>query len=310
MLPQNEQPGGERARFALISVPIWYGAGKRGTELCPPAFKKFGLDEKLRMQGVKVVGWYQVDPDTVKSADSGLGKVKYEEEIFYTQKSVFRLLRGFVEQEIIPVVLGGDHTISIASVAAQAAYAEGARKVGIIWIDAHGDVHTPDTTPSGNVHGMPLAILLGEGSERLMDVGGEYCAKIYPRNVIHIGSNNLEKEEADFFMTHKIPLFPQSGIASDESFARACHAISALGKSAERIVLSIDMDAFDETIAPGVHARNKNGIKRERAIELFDYIKSHCRIVGIDIAEIVPRKDRGHKTIELAYNFLVRLLAP
>jgi arginase len=293
----------------LVSIPEWRGAGRRGTELAPEAFKKFGLQEKLQAAGVGVSGSYQVDLSNAGSEYKEEKGVKYESEIADMVRSSFFLLRRLIYGGNVIVVLGGDHTVSFASVAAQVGYAEEyAMKTGLIWIDAHGDVHTPDTTPSGNVHGMPLATLLGHGSKKFSRIGGKFFMKMSPGNVVHIGANNLEREEAEFFEKHKIPLFLGSEIATDEGFARACDAITDLGKKVERVVVSIDMDGFDETIAPAVHARNKNGITRERAMALLGHIKSHCNVVGIDITEIVPRKDRARKTVELAYDFLLRLL--
>jgi arginase len=299
-------------KIAIVSIPEWRGAGRRGTETAPKAFERFGLEKKLQAKGVKIaVSWYQINSPVSQHECTGEKDVKYETEIADSLQHSFLLLRQLIAKGITPVVLGGDHTVSIASVAAQLAYAgNNASKVGLIWIDAHGDVHTPDSSPSGHIHGMPLAILLGHGSKKFLRIGEEFFMKMDPCDVIHIGGNNLEDEEVEFFAKQRIPFFPKNELDTDAGFARAFDAITDLGKSVNRVVVSIDMDAFDKTIAPGVHARNKNGITRERAIALFDHIKSHCHVAGIDIAEIVPRKDRAHKTVELAYDFLLRLLLP
>lgn len=303
----DSAPSGNGKRFIFVSVPTWYGAGKRGTEYGPAAFKKFGLEEKLRLQGLKMTGWCQVDPEPIRSANSSA--LNYESEIAFTERGVFRIVNGLLLQGYTPIILGGDHTVSIGSISAHAIHAGAARKVGVIWIDAHGDVHTPDTSLSKHIHGMPLAVLLGHGSKKLIATGEGFHPKVFPYNIVHIGGNNFEDEEIKFFAQHQIPVFSGVEISTDEGFTRACTAITKLGGRIPQIVVSIDMDAFDETIAPGVHARNKNGITREKAIALFDHIKAHCHVAGIDIAEIVPQKDRGHKTIELAYDFLLRLLA-
>lgn len=291
--------------IVIVSIPEWVGAGRHGTELAPKAFEKFGLRKKLQAGGVEIAGSYQVDLSRLQHEYKEAEGMKYVGEIIDTLKNSFFLLRRFAGDENVLVVLGGDHTVSIASVMAQVEYA--GNNVGVIWIDAHGDVHTPETTPSGNIHGMPLAVLLGHGNAELVHICGR---AVLSRNVVHIGANNLEPEEVEFFAKHQIPCFSQKELNTDAGFTHACYAITQLGKMVKRVVVSIDMDAFDETIAPGVHARNKNGITREKALALFDHIKSHCNVVGIDIAEVVPRKDRRHKTIELAYDFLVRLLTP
>jgi arginase len=296
--------------IVLVSIPEWRGAGRRGTELTPKAFEKFGLIKKLQGAGVKIGAWYQGNLDTKGEYTETKG-IKHEAAIVDTLQNSFFLLRCLIEEENVLVVLGGDHTISVASIAAQIAHAgNDSSKVGVIWIDAHGDVHTPETTPSGNIHGMPLAVALGYGTVELTQIGGRYLRAMRPGNVVHLGANNLEPEEGMFFTKHHIPFFPQKELDTDAGFAHACCAITQLGKRVGRIVVSIDMDGLDETIAPGVHARNKNGITREKALALLDHIKSHCNVVGIDIAEIVTQKDKGHKTVELAYDFLLRLLIP
>lgn len=292
-------------KICIVSIPEWRGAGRHGTERAPEAFEKFGLREKLEARGVEIVGSYQVNPIRFPHKNKETANIKYEAEIVDTVRSSFSLLRHFTGGGNVLVVLGGDHTVSIASVAAQVGCA--GNDVGVVWIDAHGDVHTPETTPSGNVHGMPLAVLLGYGSTEFTNTFGR---GVLPRNVVHIGANNLEPEEVEFFTKHKIPFFPQEELNTDIGFARMLQALVDLGKKAKSIIVSVDMDAFEETLAPGVHARNKNGIRKEKALAIFDCIKSHCRVVGVDIAEIVPHKDRGHKTVELAYDFLVQLLVP
>jgi arginase len=307
--PQNNSAAANDKIFALVSVPLWYGAGKPGTEHGPSALKDFGLDEKLRTQGIRNVGWYQVESERIKSSESA--KSNYETEVLYTLKNVFRMVMGLLTQGYKPIVIGGDHSVSIGSIAAQAIFAGAGRKVGVIWIDAHGDVHTPETSPSGHIHGMPLAVLLGYGNEKFIDIGGLFGVKTYYRNVVHIGGNSLEDAEIDFFAKHKIPFFSKKEIDTGDGFARACKAISDLAAQVETIVISVDMDAFDKKDAPGVHFQNDDGIEREKALTLFMHIKAHCRdIGGVDIAEIVPDNDVENKTILFAHDILVRLLAP
>lgn len=300
--------GGDKT-FVLIAVPTWYGAGKMGTETAPEAFKSFCLDEKFRAKGIKNIGWFDVVPEGIKQG-RGSVKARYEEEIFYMQRKLYLQARGFLMLRKIPIVFGGSHEISIGSIAGQAIHAGGAPKIGIIWIDAHMDAHTPDTSPSGNIHGMPLAVLLGHGSVRLKDVGGQFQTKAYPHNIVHIGANSWEPAEMEFFIKNRIPFFPQKEICTDEGFARMCAAITALSTRVEKIVVSIDTDAFDKSIAPGVHLQNENGISEERAYALARHIRTCPNIGGIDVAEVVPGKDPAGKTIEFMYKFLVELLVP
>jgi arginase len=297
--------------FAFVGVPTWYGAGKLGTEYGPAVLKEFCLEDKLREQGVKNIGWCQVEPEKVKSKESKCGAMKYASEICYTQKNVFRMVKGLLMQGYKPIVVGGDHTISIGSVSAHSIFSGAARKIGVIWIDAHLDAHTPETSPSGNVHGMPLAVLLGHGSDMFTYIGGEFRTKVYAKNVVHIGANSMEEAEERFFAEQRVQFFPKKKIDTDEGFTEMLTAIADLSSRVETIILSIDLDGFDKKDAPGVHLRNRKGISREQARTIFTHIKTNCpNIGGIDIAEIVQRKDKENKTVLLVYDILTWLLVP
>lgn len=291
----------------MIAVPTWYGAGKTGTERAPEAFEKFDVAGKLRAQGIKNRGWVAIVPEGVKTG--GSEKARYEREIFYTQRNLYLQVDGFLALGKFPIVFGGSHDISIGSIAVQAKYAGGANKLGIIWIDAHLDAHTPETSPSGNIHGMPLAILLGHGSDLLKNVGGQFDRKAYPHNVVHIGANSWEPAEMEFFLKHKIPFFTQAEISTAQGFARMCAAITDLSKRVERIAVSIDADAFDKSIAPGVHLQNDNGISEDQADALAHHIGTCPNIGGIDVAEVVPENDRDDKTVRLMYDLVSKIRA-
>lgn len=295
-------------KYIIIDVPTWYGAGKMGTELAPDAFRKFCLADKLRTKGIKIAGESVALSEDIKGENSK--ENHYEEEIYYTQKNVFRGVAGCLFLGYFPLVIGGPHEISIGSVTAQTTSAGGANKLGIIWIDAHLDAHTPETSPFGNIHGMPLRVLLGEGSERLKGIGGQFDRKAYPRNVVHIGANSWELAEIEFFAKHKIPFFPKTEIDTTEGFARMCAAITDLSARVEVVAVSIDADAFHKTIAPGVHLQNENGISEEMAYALARHIRTCPNIGGIDVAEVVPGNDSEGKTVQFMYNFLSELLAP
>lgn len=306
---KNSVPSDNGKKFVFVSVPIWYGAGKRGTEYGPAALKKFGLEEKLRAQDLKIAGWCQVDPEPIKSADSSL--LNYELEIAFTQRGVFRIVNGLLLQGYIPIVVGGDHTEAIGHIAGQAIHVGAARKIGVIWIDQHFDAHTPETSPSKHIHGMPLAVLLGHGSKKLKDVGGQFDTKVYPQNVVHIGGGSWEPKEMELFIKQRISFFPKKELDTAEGFARMLAAITKLAKKVETIVVTIDMDAFDKKDAPGVHFPYEDGITRVQARALFNHIKTYCpNIGGIDIAELVRRKDKGNKTVSLVYDILTWLLVP
>ncbi len=293
--------------FVLLAVPTWYGAGKMGTETAPEAFKKFQLDEKLRAKGIKNLGWFDVVPEGIKP---GGETTNYEKGVFYTQRNLYLQALGFLRLGKCPLVFGGDHTTAIGSIAAQTAYLGGARKLGLIWIDAHLDAHTLETSDSKHIHGMPLAILSGHGSEKLTSIGGEFLQKVYPQNIIHIGANSWEPAEMEFFLKHKIRFFPQKEVKTDEGFSRMCAAVTELSKNVEAIALSIDADAFDISVAPGVHLPSNPGISEKTAYALARHLKTCPNIGGIDVSEIVPAKDPEGKTIQFMYNFIVELLAP
>ncbi len=304
---QNKPEAVNNRVCALVSVPLWYGAGKRGTEHGPRALKDFELDEKLRLRGIRNTGWCEVVPDRIKSPK--LAKTThYESELVFTLKNVFRMVSGLLFQKYIPLVFGGDHSLSIATIAAQARHLGGVPKIGVIWFDAHGDAHTPETSPTGNIHGMPLAVLLGHGSENLKGIGGEFNLKVYPHNVVHLGGNSVE--EVVFFSKNRVPFFSKKDLDTDEGFAAAKDAIIKLGQRVDVVIVSIDLDGFDKKDAPGVHFQNEDGVPREKAFQLLDCAKANCKIGGVDIVELVRSKDIGGKTVTLVYEVLLALLVP
>ncbi len=202
------------------------------------------------------------------------------------------------------LVLGGDHSLSIGTVAGAAA-AFGSDTVGLVWIDAHGDINTPETTPSGNVHGMPLASLLGIGDSRLAAVGG-FAPKIKRGNLIHIGGNNFDPPEKIIMERAGIRSFDRDALRA-EGLAPVTAAIAELARRVPRVWVSVDLDAIDRTHAPGVSLQNADGLAAGEAIELARRIAKNANVCGADITEYNHANDAGGKTAALAADIAAAL---
>lgn len=200
------------------------------------------------------------------------------------------------------LVLGGDHSISISSIsyaarAVKAKYGSSA-ELGVLWVDAHGDVNTPETTPSGNIHGMSLAALLGYGDSRLTGIGGA-GAKIRPENVAYIGCRDLDPGEKDFIKHHKISCFTMKEVDRYGIGSVCERALDRVSKNTAAFVVSFDFDSCDPSFAPAVGTSVRGGLTLREAFLIFELAAERPNLRGVELIEYAPESDIEGKTAEL-----------
>ncbi len=182
-------------RVHILGAPLDLGAGRRGVDMGPSALRLTQVGARLQALGLEVVDQGNVDVAVAEATRAGDPQSRYLDEVAATCRQVFEHVRRTVADGAIPLTLGGDHSIAVGSVGAvAAAHAERGARIGLLWIDAHADINTPETTPSGNVHGMPLAALLGRGPGALVEIGGA-GPKVAPENVALVGIRALDEAE-------------------------------------------------------------------------------------------------------------------
>ena len=288
------------ATIHLIGVPIDLGAGRRGTDMGPSALRLTTLRSRLTALGHEVSDLGNVDVAIPESCDPGDPHQRYAEPIARACERLAERTRSSAAAGALPLVLGGDHSIAMGSISGVAShYATEGRSAGLIWVDAHGDMNTPESTLSGNVHGMPLAALLGHGPALLTEIGGLTPA-VQPEHTVLIGIRELDAREKAIVRDSRVHAITMADIDRQGIGETAAEAVAVAGRGTAGIYLSLDMDALDPEIAPGVGTPVRGGLTYREAHLLMELAAESGRVIGMDIAEINPSLDRANATAVLA----------
>ena len=276
------------------------GASRRGVDMGPSAIRIAGLRERLRALGWDCEDLGDVPVPIPETRHHGSRHAKYLSEIAETCRSLHRKVLGTVRKGILPVVLGGDHAIACGTVAGVAgAYRTSGRRIGIVWFDAHADLNTPRTSPSGNIHGMPLAVLLGQGPKALTEIGG-FVPKILPRNAALLAQRELDPPERALIRRLGLRCFTMKDI--DARGLRACvlDAIEVASRGTAGFHASFDMDAMDPATAPGVGTPVKGGLSYREAHLAMELLADSGGLKSFELTEVNPVLDRMNETAVLA----------
>jgi arginase len=280
------------ADLHVLGVPMDLGAGRRGVDMGPSAIRLAGLDDTLRSLGHRLTDGGNVDVPLAEATDAGEG-TRYVDAIAAACLRTAERLRA-LPPTTIPIVLGGDHSVALGSLAGAASASPDAGRTALLWIDAHGDLNTPATSPSGNVHGMPLAHLLGHGDARLHDSwgGGQL---VRPEDVVLLGVRSLDEGERQLVRDHGLRVLTMAdvdrrGIAdvAEEALATLAHV--------GRLHVSFDADVLDPTIAPGVGTPVRGGLDYREAHLLMEILAASGRVTSVDLVEINPILDSVNQT--------------
>jgi arginase len=277
-------------------VPLDLGGGRRGVDMGPSAMRIAGIGERLAGIGYLVVDKGDLAapiPETQTERDP---KKKYIREIARVCQKVYQQVYQSLSEGALPIVLGGDHSLAAGSVGASADYsvAQGGT-VGLIWVDAHGDMNTPATTTSGNVHGMPLAALLGPEPAELARIGAR-SPKVRPETTVLIGIRNLDVLEKDRIREAKVHVFTMKDIDRHGIAVVMKRALALAGKGTSGIHVSFDLDVCDPAVAPGVGTPVKGGLDYREAQLVMEMVSDSGRLVGLDLVEVNPILDSQNQT--------------
>jgi arginase len=285
----------------IIGVPMDLGASRRGVDMGPYAVRYTDLRERLERLGhtVEDAGNVAV-PFREDAATGALRGARYLDAITEVCRAVAMETRAAVADRHLPVVLGGDHSLAAGSIAgAAAALAARGERLGVLWLDAHSDLHTPASTRSGNVHGMPLAHLLGYGDDALANVAGVRPA-IRAEDLVLVGARDIDAEERDHIAAWRVPVRTMRAI--DEHGVRAVmeEAIGLASRGTAGLWVSLDLDCLDPDDAPGVGTAVPGGLTVREAHLALEMLADTGRLVGIDLVEVNPVLDERNRTAELA----------
>ncbi|MDA1196095.1 MAG: arginase [Planctomycetota bacterium] len=293
---------------ALISVHMDLGAGRRGVDMGPSAIRVARVSERIAALGrpVEELGSvYTREPETV---EVGAANARYHSEIL----DVCCRLRGLVQEArargSFPVVLGGDHSIAMGSVSGQALHHRSrGEKLGLLWIDAHTDINLPETSPSGNIHGMPVSHLLGRGLPDLASLAGPEPA-VDAAHVAMLGVRSVDRREREIVTETGVRVFTMTEI--DERGLAACvrDALKIVTTGTGGFHLSFDLDGVDPRYAPGVGSPVPGGFTYREAHYICEAAARHGGLVGLDMVELNPTLDARNATAELAVQLILSAL--
>ena len=283
----------------LIGVPMDLGQDSRGVDVGPSALRYAGIAERLRYLGHTVEDLGNI-PTVLQS--SLAADDDYVEPIWSTCSLLYDMVRQTLAQGAFPLVMGGDHSIAIGSIGGATHDAP----KGILWIDAHADFNTPASSPSGNIHGMPLAVLCGSGSDKLINVG-RLGPKLNSEDIAIIALRDLDTEERRILHESKLGIYTMRDI-DERGIGEVTKSALKQLKHCDGLHVSFDVDSIDPFFAPGVGTPVEGGLQPREAHLLMELIAEDGRIESAEIVEINPIIDERNRTAELATSLLVSLL--
>jgi arginase len=280
----------------IIGVSLDLGGNRRGVDMGPSAFRIAGLGERLASLGVPIVDEGDLVAPIPETKSFGDPTKKYVREIARVCERLYKTSLAALEKGGLPLVLGGDHSLAAGSVAATADFTRKQGKpVGLLWVDAHGDMNTPTSSGSGNVHGMPLASLLGPEPSELARIGG-FSPKVLPEHTVLIGIRNLDATEKEIVRNSRVRVFTMKDIDREGIAAVTEQALAIAGSGTGGVHVSFDLDVCDPTIAPGVGTPVKGGLDYREAHMVMEIVADSGLLRALDLVEVNPILDDRNTT--------------
>jgi arginase len=292
-------------KIRIIGVPMDLGASRRGVDMGPSALRVAGLQSRLKQLGRQVEDVGNVAVPQAEEQPFGEKKARYLDEITQTCKGLAEMVRKTLDEDMVPLVLGGDHSIAVGTVAGAAAHFNKlGKRIGVIWLDAHGDMNTPESSPSGNVHGMPLASIMGFGPPELIDLAG-IKPMVQPRNVVLVGIRDLDSKERRFAKESGVHVFTMRDIDERGMREVMAEALRFATDDTAGIAVSLDMDFVDPSDAPGVGTPVRGGVTYREAHLAMEMIADSRAMVSFELVEINPVIDLHNTTALLGVELVL-----
>ena len=288
----------------IIGVPIDLGADRRGVDMGPSAIRYAHLQNKLEDLGYTVNDEGNVEVPIAEMCKITNPKLKYIDCIIPMSRRVSGAVSTSIQAGNFPLVIGGDHSLSIGSVRGAARN----RKIGVIWVDAHADFNTAETTPSGNIHGMSLAVLCGMGDKSLVQLWDEPIPVIDPKKIAIIGARDLDEGEKRNLREAGAMVMGMEQIDRYGMVTCLEKAIERISRDVDGIYLSLDLDSLDPEHAPGVGTPVPAGLTQREAHLACEMIGETGKLIGMDIVEVNPILDIQNRTALLAADFALSAL--
>jgi arginase len=292
-------------KVRIIGVPMDLGQSRRGVDMGPSALRGAGLQTSIKKLGLQVEDIGNLSVKQPEEMPIGEKRAKYMQEIAETCGDVAAAAEKALSEGFLPLVLGGDHSIA-AGVAAGVAnhFRKEKKQIGYLWLDAHGDMNTPESSPSGNVHGMPLAAIMGYGAPELVDLLG-FKPKAEPGNIVIVGARDLDAQERKIVKKSGIHVFTMRDIDERGMREVMADALKYAMDDTAGIAVSLDMDFVDPSDAPGVGTPVRGGVTYREAHLAMEMIADTESMVSLEVVEINPILDEHNRTALLGVELVL-----
>jgi arginase len=292
-------------RIRIIGVPMDLGQSRRGVDMGPSALRVAGLQARLKHLGRQVEDIGNLPVKQPEEQHYGEKNAKYLDEIAETCKGLADMVCKTLDEDMVPLVLGGDHSIALGTAAGGAMhFNKKSKRIGMIWLDAHGDMNTPETSPSGNIHGMPLAAIMGYGPPELIEMGG-INPMVQPRNVVLVGIRDLDSKERRLVRDSGVHIFTMRDIDERGMREVMSEALRFAGDDTAGTAVSLDMDFVDPTDAPGVGTPVRGGVTYREAHLALEMIADSKSMISFELVEINPVIDLHNTTATLGVELVL-----
>jgi arginase len=295
-------------KVKIIGVPMDLGAGRRGVDMGPSAIRIAGLNQAISWLGYEVTDAGNVHVHPPEAVVQTNMRARYLPEIAAASEELAGMVEAALEEGSLPVILGGDHSIAVGSVAGVSAfYRKRREKIGIIWLDAHADSNTPETSPSGNIHGMPLAALLGHGVKELTHIAG-FAPKVLPEHAAIIGARSIDPGERELLKSLGVRVFTMTEMDERGMSDVVEEAIQIASLNTAGIHVTMDMDFIDPFYAPGVGTPERGGATYRESHLAMEKIADSSRVLSVELTEVNPLYDTQNQTAQLAVEMILSAL--
>lgn len=284
----------------IINVPLDLGASRRGTDAGPSAFRVAGLSRAVQHLGLTITGETDIPVPAMETRAPQSVEMRFKDEILAVCEQLADESLATMERGEQPLVIGGDHSIAMGTVSGVSAYFRKKKQnVGLIWFDAHGDMNLPGSSPSGNIHGMPLAHLLGYGDEDLSSILGAHPA-VTPDNVVLLGIRDVDRVERAFIRKSGITVFTMRDIDELGMSEVSKRALDVVNSNTEGFHVSFDLDGCDPDVIPGTGTKVPGGVSYREAHLLLEECAINGRMTSMEVVELNPFLDHGNVSAERA----------
>ncbi len=295
-------------KIRIIGVPMDLGASRRGVDMGPSALRVAGLQARIKQLGYQVEDIGNISVKQPEEMSYGEKRAKYLAEIADACKDLGAMVEKSLEENLVPIVLGGDHSIAAGSLSGVAAhFKKKEKRIGLIWLDAHGDINTPESSPSGNIHGMPLAAAMGYGAIELVELL-DFKPKVEPQNISLVGIRDLDSQEKKLAKKSGVHVFTMRDIDERGMREVMSDALKYAMDDTGGIAVSLDMDFVDPSDAPGVGTPVRGGVTYREAHLAMEMIADTEAMVSLEVVEINPVIDEHNRTALLGVELVLSAL--